>query len=240
KGQENEDLIREKYFDVNFIPNKKNIGFLALVDKGLDVARGSFYLIINADIIIKAGTVEKIVDYIKENPSVGIMSPKMINFDNSIQPSCFRFYTPLTVIYRRTFLKKINFVKKHLSKFLMEDINKDESPIEVDWVMGSTMAISKKNLDVVGRMDKRFFMYFEDVDWCWRCWENDLKVIYNPRISVYHYHGAQSSNKSVLKAVLFNRYSRIHIASAIKFFLKHFGKKNPHEEYNKKIKKSNE
>jgi GT2 family glycosyltransferase len=121
----------------------------------------------------------------------------------------------------------------------MEDVNKTKDSIEVDWVMGSTIAMSKKSLEKIGRMDERFFMYFEDVDWCWRCWENDLKVVYRPELSVYHYHGAQSSNKNVLRAVLFNKYSRIHIASAIKFFLKHFGKKNPHREYNKKIKNTN-
>lgn len=236
-GEETEDLMREKYPNVNFMPNKKNIGFLALVNQGLDVAKGSFYFIMNADIIIKSNVIEEIIGYIKNNPEVGIMSPKMINFDNSTQPSCFRFYTLLTIVYRRTFLKRFGFAKKHLSRFLMEDVNKTIGPIEADWVMGSATAISKKNLEKIGRMDERFFMYFEDVDWCWRCWENNLKVIYNPNLAVYHYHGAQSSNKSVLQAVLFNKYSRIHIFSAIKFFWKNFGKKNPHEKYNENLNK---
>ncbi len=238
-GERTADLMRNKYSDVQFIPNIKNIGFLALVNQGLDVAKGSFYFIINADIVIKTNTVEKIIEYIKNNPEVGIVSPRMINFDNSTQPSCFRFYTPSTILYRRTFLKRFNFAKKHLSKFLMEDVNKTNGSIEVDWVMGSTIAMSKKSLEKIGRMDERFFMYFEDVDWCWRCWENNLKVKYYPELSVYHYHGAQSSNKNALRAVLFNKYSRIHIVSAIKFFMKYFGKKNPHKEYDKKFKKTN-
>ena len=228
------DLMRESYSEIKFIPNKKNIGFGSLVNQGVDVAKGVFYFIINADIVIKEGVVEKIIKYIKENQEVGILSPKMINFDKSIQPSCFRFYTPLTIIYRRTFLKKFEFAKRHIENFSLNFSGKLNEITEVDWVMGSAIAISRKNFEKIGKMDERFFMYFEDVDLCWRCWENNLKVIYNPNLEVFHYHGAQSSNKNAIKAVLFNKYSRIHIASAIKFFIKHFGKKNPHKTYNKR------
>ncbi len=236
-GEETEDLMREKYSEIKFLPNKKNVGFGALVNQGTAAAKGEFYFIINADIVIKPGVVEKSIEYIKNNLDIGILSPKMINFDKSIQPSCFRFYTPLTIVYRRTFLKNFGFAKNHLKNFSMNFSGKLKKIIEPDWVMGSAIAISKKNFDKIGRMDLRFFMYFEDVDLCWRCWENELKVIYNPELAVYHYHGAQSSNKNALKAVLFNKYSRIHIASALKFFLKNLGKKNPHKEYNKKFKK---
>ena len=233
--EETEDLMREKYPELAFQSNIKNIGFGSLVNQGVRKSKGDFLFVINADIVVKPGMVEELIRYVKNNPDVGFVSPKMINFDNSIQPSCFRFYTPLTILYRRTFLKRFGFAKKHLSRFLMEDIDKSSGPIEADWVMGSASAISRSNLDKIGEMDERFFMYFEDVDWCWRCWENNLKVIYNPNLAVYHYHGAQSSNKSVLRAVLFNKYSRIHIASALKFFLKHFGKKNPHKKYNENL-----
>jgi len=99
--------------------------------------------------------------------------------------------------------------------------------------MGSAMMVSRNAIKKVGKMDSNFFMYFEDVDWCWRFWEKNLRVVYYPLVEVYHYHGKQSANQSALSAIIFNKYTRIHIFSAIRFFLKHFGKPNPHKIYKK-------
>ncbi len=224
------DVMRENFPEINFIPNHYNVGFAKLVNQGLDVARGEHYLIINADIIIKNDAISKLLEYIKEKPEVGIVGPKLINFDNSIQESCFRFYSPLTVVYRRTFLGKLSFAKKHLERF----VSKNNKTAEADWLMGSAMMTSKGAVKNVGPMDEKYFMYFEDVDWCWRFWENDYKVMYHPKVSVFHYHGKASASKSAVKSVLFNKYTRIHIRSAIKFFLKNFGKKNPHDKFKNK------
>ena len=114
----------------------------------------------------------------------------------------------------------MGFAKKELERFLMKNVKKNQ-PFEVDWLMGSALMFRATTAKKIGPMDRRFFMYFEDVDWCWRSWENGLKVIHNPLVRVYHYHGKQSANKGILKAIFFNKYARIHIQSAIKFFWKH-------------------
>jgi len=100
--------------------------------------------------------------------------------------------------------------------------------------MGSAMVVRKKAVDEVGVFDGRYFMYFEDVDWCWRFWEKGHKVIYNPLIKVFHYHGKASASKNVVNSIFFNKYARIHIGSGVKFFLKFAGKKNPHKSLSKK------
>ncbi|MFO7807090.1 MAG: glycosyltransferase family 2 protein [Candidatus Moraniibacteriota bacterium] len=232
-GETEEDtyyMMRNKFSKVNFIPHQENVGFGGLVNSGLKEAKGDYCFIINGDIIIKEKkAVKELLDFYKKSERAGIVSPKLINFDNSVQESCFRFYKISTIVYRRTFLKKFSFAKKELNRFLMKDIKKEKKPVDADWIMGSAMFASKENIKMVGGMDRRFFMYFEDVDWCWRFWENGFRVIYNPGIKVYHYHGKQSANKGVLKAVLFNKYARIHLLSALKFFWKHktLGWKNP-------------
>ncbi len=230
--EETYDLMREKFPKIPFIPNQKNLGFGSMVRQCLKVAKGKFYFIINGDIIIKDDDLNKLLEYLKKHNDVGIVGPKLINFDNSIQNSCFRFYSPMTVVYRRTFLGRFDFAKKHLERFLMKEQRKSNKPIEADWVMGSAMMITKKAIDEVGTIDKRFFMYFEDVDWCWRFWEKGYKIIYNPEARVFHYHGKQSASRNVLNSMLFNKYSRIHILSALKFFVKHFGHPSPHKSSN--------
>ncbi len=72
-------------------------------------------------------------------------------------------------------------------------------------------------------------MYFVDVDWCWRFWQVGYRVVYNPTVQVAHYHGKASLNNGVVRAILLNKYTRIHISSALKFFKKHFKEKNPHK-----------
>ncbi len=222
------DLMRENFSDVKFVPNKKNVGFLSLVNQGLDVAEGKFFFIINSDIIVKNNGLLELLNFVKSDKKIGMAGPKLINFDNTVQPSCFRFYSPLIILYRRTFLKNFQFAKKKLSRFLMKKERKLNRPIEADWLMGSAMLVRKEAVDEVGQMDKRFFLYFEDVDWCWRFWKHGYKVIFYPLVEMYHYHGKKSASANALQAVFFNKYTRVHIKSALKFFLKHFGEKKPH------------
>jgi len=227
------DLMREKFPNINFIPNKHNVGFGKLVNQGIEAAKGKNLFIINHDIIVKKESLQILLGYIEDNPSIGMVGPKLINFDNTVQPSCFRFYSPLTIPYRRTFLGRFSFAKKHIARFIMKD-RKDDLPIDVDWIMGSAMMIRRKTLEKVGDLDNRYFMYFEDVDWCWRFWENNFRVTYNPLAEVFHYHGKASKGNSALGSVIFNRMTRVHIISSIKFFIKFFGGKDPHKKYNER------
>jgi N-acetylglucosaminyl-diphospho-decaprenol L-rhamnosyltransferase len=226
--EETEMMMREEFPEVRFFPFKENLGFLRLVNKGIKEARGDYYLILNADIIIEKKSVNLLIDYLKNNPSVGIVGPKLLNFDGHLQNSCFRFYTPSIIIYRRTFLGKFNFATKKINRFLLKD--KDhERMIEADWIMGSAMMASRRAVDQAGLMDEKFYMYFEDVDWCRRFWEKGFKVIYYPQARMFHYHGKGSASQGALKAVLFNKLTREHIISAIKYFWKYLGKPNPHK-----------
>ena len=92
------------------------------------------------------------------------------------------------------------------------------------------MMTSRKSVEKVGEMDENFYMYFEDVDWCRRFWEVGLKVVYYPYAKMYHYHGKGSASMNPVKAVFFNKLTREHIKSGLKYFWKYFGKPNPHKE----------
>lgn len=220
-------MIQEGYPGIKFLPSKENIGFSGTVNAGLKVAQGKYILILNGDIVVKKDSIEKLLGYIKNNPEVGIVGPQLLSFNEAFQPSTFRFYTPLTIIYRRTFLGKFGFAKKHLEKFLMKDFD-FQSVREVDWIMGSSLMTSREAVEKVGPMDDRFKLYFEDTDWCRRFWENGYKVVYVPEAKMYHYHGRGSAGKGVLRLLLSNKLTWIHIGSAIKYFMKYAGKKLPH------------
>ncbi|MFZ2969573.1 MAG: glycosyltransferase family 2 protein [Minisyncoccia bacterium] len=222
------EMMEEFFPDVIFIPAKENIGFGKSINIAIGKARGEYLFIVNADMIIEeVGAIEKLLFYVEKNKDVGMAGPKLLNVNNTVQQSCFRFYRPITVMARRTFLGRTSFGKKILDDFLMKDVfdSKEVSePIPVDWLMGSAMMVRRSDLDKVGLFDGRFFMYFEDVDWSRRFWESGLKVMYFPGAKMYHYH-FQSSKKKSLFDSLFNKYARIHINSALKYFKK-YGLKN--------------
>lgn len=221
-----EMMMREDFPDITFISSPQNIGFGGTVRNGYAKSTGKFILVLNGDTLIKKNSIEILLDYIKNNPNVGIVGPQLLGFNEKFQPSCFRFYTPLTIIYRRTFLGKMAFAKKRLARFLMKDFDY-KNIRDVDWMMGSALMTKREAVAKVGMIDPQFKMYFEDTDWCRRFWENNYRVVYNPNAKIYHYHGKGSAGKSLLKTIMSNRLAWLHIASALKYFRKYAGKPLP-------------
>lgn len=224
--EEMETMMREDYPEIKFFPFKKNVGFQVLLRKGIEESQGEYIFLINGDIIVKEGSVEKLLKFLEGRTDVGIAGPQLLNFNETLQYSCFRFYKPMTIIYRRTFFGRFSFAKKHLHWFLMKDYD-HQQPKEVDWLMGSAMMLPRVAIQKVGHMDPRFFMYMEDVDWCRRFWENGYKVIYYPESKMLHYHGKGSDKGGMLKSLLLNHLTWVHISSAIRYFWKYRDKEVP-------------
>jgi GT2 family glycosyltransferase len=229
-------MMREDFPEVRFFPLVENVGFGKMVKKGIEESCGDYLLLLNGDILVKPNSVEKMLSFLQNNKSIGIIGPQILNFNETFQPSCFRFVQPITIVYRRTFLGKLSFAKKHLANFLMKDYN-HQKPKDVDWLMGSALMTSREALAKVGYIDDRFFMYFEDTDWCWRFWENNYRVVYFPQSKMLHYHGKGSGKGGVLHSLFLNKLTWIHISSALKYFWKHFGRQNPRKVYFNNLRK---
>ncbi|MBM3256045.1 MAG: glycosyltransferase family 2 protein [Candidatus Moranbacteria bacterium] len=202
-----------------YYPFRKNVGFAKLINQGIKLSHGKFLLFLNADIIIIKDAFRKMMEYLKDNPQVGILGPRLLNFDGSPQPSAFHFYTPSIILYRRTPLGKTPWGRKKLQEFVI-DLSQSQKPVSIDgWLMGSVLMLRRDNLEKVGPMDERYFMYFEDVDWCRRFKEAGYEIIYFPQAELFHYHGKQSATRHFWEAIL-NPMTLIHIKSALKYFWK--------------------
>lgn len=221
--EETQEMMREDFPYVSFVPVKENIGYAKAVNIGLKKSSGQYVFVLNPDIISFKGAIDRMVNFMESNPAVGMLGPQLINFNNTIQDSCYRFITPKIILYRRTFLGHLPFAKKTLAKFLMKDWD-HQSTREVEWLLGAALMVRKEALDKVGLMDERFFLYFEDVDWSRRFWQNGYQVIYFPEAKMAHYHRRLSADRKGILGVL-NPVTRIHIKSAIKYFFK-YGLKN--------------
>ncbi|MEK7160741.1 MAG: glycosyltransferase family 2 protein [Patescibacteria group bacterium] len=201
---------------------KKNLGYAKMINIGLTQARGDFILILNADLIVEKGAIEKMLDFMLVNTRVGLVAPRLLNFNGTVQDSCFRWHHWLTVIYRRTWLGLTRRGKRELERFIIK-ISDSAASQAVDWVLGAAMLVRQSAVTQVGLMDERFFLYFEDTDWCRRFWLADWQVVYLTEALMHHYHGRLSKRTSGLADIFFNRYTWIHIVSALKYFWKYRG-----------------
>jgi N-acetylglucosaminyl-diphospho-decaprenol L-rhamnosyltransferase len=220
-------MMREDFPQTVFLPHKENVGFGAMVNACIDHAHGEYVFFINADTILEKDTVVKFISFMDVHTNIGLCGPRQKNFNGKYENTRFRFYQPMTILYRRTFLGKFGFAKKHLNRFEMKDVKKSE-PYPVEWVIGSAMFVRRSMMEKVGKMDSRFFMYMEDVDWCRRFWEKGFIVCYNPQITMYHFYGKGSAKGGILRSLLFNRLTWVHIASGIKYFKKYKDRPKPH------------
>ncbi|MFH1551352.1 MAG: glycosyltransferase family 2 protein [bacterium] len=216
--QEYQDLIKEKFSGIKFISFIKNVGYAKAVNAGIKASLGEYILILNADIIVHKESILKMLEFIKSNLQVGIVGPQLLTFANTVQNSCFNFPSIKSILARRTFLGKLNWGKKQLDRFLVN--NKDTSFKSVDWLQGSAMMVQKKAIEKVGLFDERFVLYLEDADWCRRFWQNGYQVVYLPTAQVFHYYGRASKKWGGLLDIISNKYTRMHLISAVKYFWK--------------------
>lgn len=222
--EKTQDMMRYEYPEIIFLQEKENVGFAKSVNRGIENAGGDFFLIINADAMVTSyDAIPKMLSYMQDHADIGILGPRLLYINGEHQPSCFRFYSPRTILARRTPYGKTPWGKKELDRFLLKP---PADPAPADWLMGSAFLVRREAYNAVGPMDERYFMYLEDTDWCRSFWEKGWKVIYYPETFFYHYHFRASKGANPIVDLFFNKYTRIHILSAVKYFRK-YGLKVP-------------
>lgn len=219
-----EQMMKENFSDIKFIQTGKNLGFAAGNNTGIKEAKGEYIMLLNPDVTVLNHSIEKMHQFMKENKEAGLVGPRLINPDGSYQLSCRTFQTLKLILYRRTPLGKLPFAKSKLADHLMLDFDHQTNK-KVDWVMGACMLVRKLALDKVGLLDERFFFYVEDMDWCRRFWMNDYQVHYLAQAEMVHLYERASAadNWSFWN---FNKMTRWHLASWLKYFAKYLGVKN--------------
>jgi len=214
---ENIKPILNEYKNINsLVISKNNLGFGGGANLGLKYAKGDYVLILNADIVPQKDSIEKMFDFIKNNQDIGILVPKLIYPDKTIQSSCYRFYNALTPIFRRTILGKTKKGKFEIDRVLMNDFDHNET-IEIDWALGACFMIKRDFLKEIGGVDERYFLYYEDMDICKMANIRDKKVVYlSDAIMVHDHQRATAKHKNIFKA-LGNKVVLTHIISSFKY-----------------------
>jgi GT2 family glycosyltransferase len=180
-SQDSSVAIIKSFKDTILIENGKNFGFARAVNQGLKTAKGNYCLLLNPDTKATRGAVRTLLICAKAQTDLAVIGPKLMNLDGTIQSSCFNLPTIKNAILEFWLGKKDKF-GKYYPKF--------QKLTEIEAVVGAAMLIPKTALNDVGFLDERYFMYFEDLDWCRRANKIGLKIYYCPKAKFLHEHGA--------------------------------------------------
>jgi len=207
------DEVHRNHPDCLWIFNKENVGYARGCNRGMAQVDAEYYLILNPDIVVQPGALDRLLDFADAHPRAGVVGPQLLNTDGSIQNSCRRFYTLKTLLLRRTILGRIFPDSRTVHLHLMDDFDHQTSR-PVDWILGGCMLARRSAMERTGPMDERFFLYFEDVDWCYRMWQAGFEVQYTPDARFVHHHRRDSAAGKFSKSFWF------HLGSLISFYEK--------------------
>ena len=168
--------------NLKVIVNEENQGFAKAVNQGLKEAQGDYFLLLNSDIVVKAESIEKVIDFALEKPGFGVISGQLLDPNGQIQGSCFNLPTLSRAIKAFCFRSDDNFLTKYTPE--------GDQPIQVEAVTGAVFLFSRLVFEKVGFFDERYFMYFEDLDYCRRLKKENLPVFYLTEAQFIHAHGA--------------------------------------------------
>ncbi len=202
-------FVEREFPEVRYFRNSTNVGYSRAVNQGIREALGRYVLVLNPDIKVLPRALERLLRFMDERGDAGIAAGKLLNADDTVQDSCRRFYTFWTLILRRTFLGRVFSRSPALRRYLMADFDHDHSR-EVDWVIGACMMVRKEALSDIGLMDERFFLYFEDVDWCYRTWKSGWKVYYVADAVMKHRYARESAKRGPSKQLVAHMISLFH------------------------------
>lgn len=183
--------IPEEFPWVRFIPNGTNRGYAAGVNQGIQVSSGDVVLIMNPDVMVRPGSIAILTEFMETHQHVGIVGPRLLNPDGTLQPSCRRFHTLTSIVSRRGPLRPLLATTPWAARHLMLEWD-HEAPRDVDWVLGACMLVRRSAIRDVGPMDEGFFLYFEDEDWCYRMWAQGWAVTYVPSAEAIHAYRRES------------------------------------------------
>lgn len=205
-------VIREQFPQVHLVENHENVGFARANNQGATISQGRYVLLLNSDARLLAGAANTMLDLAEANPRAGIIGAQLRNLDGSFQAS----HTPFPNL-RQEFL-----ILSGLGRLLSgrwypsHGPEEDKGPQIVGYVEGACMLVRRAAFEQAGGLDESYFMYAEEVDWCYMMQEKGWQVWYQPAAHVTHVGGGSSGTRRT------QREGDLY-QSRVRFFRKHYG-----------------
>lgn len=173
-----------------------------------------YVMLLNPDTVVRPGALSSLVQFMEASPKVGIAGSLLENIDESIDCSAHRIHSPLSELDGGA---RLGFLSRLLKRYIVSEPPRSEAH-SCDWVSGASMIVRREVFEDIGLMDDNFFLYFEEVDFCWRAKKAGWQVWYVPESRVLHLEGASTGIKKAAQ-----RRAGYWYDSRRRFFIKHYG-----------------
>ena len=205
------EMVRGKFPAVRVIANRRNLGFAAANNLALRESRGRFLLLLNPDTVVQEDTFQTIVRFLDEHRDAGLAGCKILNPDGTLQPACRRsFPTPWVAFTKVSGLSTLYPRSRIFGRYNLGYMDPDRT-YEVDAISGSFMALRREVYEQVGGLDEEYFMYGEDLDWCFKIKRAGWKVYYVSETRIIHYKGESVRRSDIDEVRTFYRAMRIFV-----------------------------
>lgn len=174
------------------ILNENNVGFGKANNQVMDTSESKYFFVLNPDTVIKPKAIDLLVEALESKEDIGAVSPKLLNDDGSLQPSVTHFPpTPLSILLTASGMIKV-LPKNLLGSLIYNEYwsHDERSAVPVFW--GTAIMVKREVVREIGGFDPDFYMYGEDVEWCYRMNKNGWKTVFVPESEVVHFGGKSS------------------------------------------------
>lgn len=194
-------VLQEKFPKLKIIVSRKNIGFAKANNIGINSSCGDYILLLNPDTVLSTDTLAKMLEYIENNPRVGIATCKVLMQSGELDDACHRgFPTPLNALFYFSGLSDIFPKNKIINGYHLGYQNMDKTH-EIDSCAGAFMIIRRQAGEEMDWLDEDYFWYGEDIDICYKMKQRNWKIMYVPTTSITHYKGVSAGIKKHIKDI---------------------------------------
>lgn len=205
--------IRREFPAVHVIANERNLGFGAANNVALRLGQGDFFLLLNTDAFLQPGALAALLKVLQTDPKIGLVGPRLLNGDGTLQRSCFRFPSPLQAWLENLWVPRLFPEHPILGDFRGWPHDTER---QVDFVVGACMLVRREVIVPDGYFDERFFMYQEEADLQKRIQEAGWKIVFTPAAEVVHLGGASGKKEP-------DRINGYFFESLDRYEMKHHG-----------------
>lgn len=215
------EMLKNEFPDVRLLVNDHNTGYTRPNNQAMRTSRGRCILLLNPDTLVKPGAIAELFGFLETHPEAGIVGPKVLNRDGTLQKQCrrgearpwdaFCYFSRLSLLFPHD---------KRFTGYLMTYLDENLTH-EAEAVSGSCMMIRRQVLEQIGYLDEDFFAYQEDTDYCRRARLADWKVFYDPKAEIIHFGGEGGSRIHLYRSII--EWHRSYYL----YYRKHFAKDYP-------------
>jgi len=205
------ERIRSRWSDISIVALDTNLGFARACNLGILHSSSEFVLLLNSDTLVHAGAIDTLLNIILQDKRVAVVAPRLVDLNGVTEYSFGSGVTPLTELLR---LSVQWCVARNIRLALKLVRLRAARPRFTAWVSGASLLVRRNVAVDVGLLDERYFMYFEDIDFCSSIRKLGHRVLFSPDVEIVHARGLSAKNTPKATQL---EYQKSHLA----FYEKH-------------------